>query len=644
MDRQIVYTGALPQSTDILNTNKMGQIGLGYAMRGILGVNTVVHNLACNPTQPASLQVGIGVGAIYTLDTLDAAAYSDLGLDQSQIIKQGILANPILLTITPPVTSGQSQVYLVEAILSDIDTGSSVLPYYNATNPTAPFSGPGNNGMSQYTTRSVQCTIALKAGAAAPTGSQVTPTPDAGYTGLYAITVVNGQTQITSVNIVLQPTAPFFPTLPAVPNDVQTSAWTYCVDGAGGAPVVNAMVATVYPPITSLVPGTAVLVRAGLGNTGVATLNLNGTGAQPIHRANGSNLSSGDYNAGEIIAVVWDGAAWQIINFFGFTATTTNNNTFTLTIPFAVDSGSVNAMIGLFSPALTSLPAGQFVEVQVGNTNTGDSTLVCNALAAKGIRQNGFVLQPRALVAGQIVAMVFDGTFFQIINARWPYVLFDTSSPPGTDLSMAIGDQVTITFTGALQIPLKIASVQGIYEITVALSASNVFDPSWFLFPNNVQLAASGDSFWNYVTGNAVNTQQPFVSSFTTPGAVTVGPGTIVFTDGNTGNGPSPGNTAGGFSCNPFLLNTADFRNVMGANATDFGPMIGKLTISTFTAHKAVFWAGGLPGGAFSAYSRWWDASTAWTSLGTFGVAFCSNIPPLQYGTISGALAIKRLA
>jgi hypothetical protein len=640
MDRQIVYTGAIPQTTDILNTNKMGQVGLGFALRGILGVNTVVHNLACIPTVPASLQVSVGSGAIYTLDTLDATAYSDLGLDQHQIIKQGILQDAVLLTITPPGSPGQSQVYLVQAILSDIDSGSSVLPYYNATNPSQPFSGPGNSGMSQYSTRTVACTIALKQGTAAATGSQVTPSPDAGYTGLYAVTVANGQTQLTTTNIVLLPTAPFFPTLPAVPNDVQTNTWIYCVDTG----TQNAMVGTVYPPITSLVPGTGVLIKAAFSNNAVATLNLNGTGAQAIHRATGANLSSGDYTAGELIALVWDGAAWQMLNFIGATSGGVVNNFNSINIPFAVDSGSINAMTGLFSPALTSLVAGQFIEIQCSNTNTGDSTITCNVLAAKGIRQNGNVLQPRALVAGQILAMIYDGTFFQIVNARWPYLAFDTASPPGTDISMAVGDQVNITFTNALSVPLKIASVPGVYQIDAVLTKCNCRDAEAWLMANNT-IYGSGQKFWGWsmnvvgdlamanMAGSTIAVNSPLVTGYTSD---LVGSGGVfwadLFYDQEDING--------------FLYST------MGAQAFNQGPMILTMKCSTFATAKMVHWGGGINGGPVVAFSRWYDTSTAWNSLGTFGIAegFIAEAGGGNLGTagsaisISGSLIVKRLA
>src|SRR6516165_1831648 len=202
-DRVMVYTGALPQTTDILTTSKFAQAAMAWGMQMVLGTNTYVDGLACLPTSPTpDLHVNVQVGSIYSQDPTDSTAYSDLGTDTNTIYKQGINNAIQTLAITPPSTSGYSQVYLVEAILQDIDTGAQVLSYYNASNPSAPFSGPANAGTSNFTVRQGICTIALKAGVAAPTGTQVTPSPDAGYVGLFAVTVANGKTQITSPNIV----------------------------------------------------------------------------------------------------------------------------------------------------------------------------------------------------------------------------------------------------------------------------------------------------------------------------------------------------------------------------------------------------------------------------------------------------------
>ena len=190
MDRVINYPGAIPLDTDLLQTNKNTMIALGYAMQAILGTGTYVDGLACTPTSPPSLGVSVGTGSIYSLAGIDATAYGTLAADTAdQILKQGIVIGSTPFTITPPSTSGQSVVYLVQAQFQEVDGGSVVLPYYNASNPAVAYSGPGGSGLAQNTNRQGKCILSLKVGTIAPTGSQVSPAPDAGYTGLWTITV-----------------------------------------------------------------------------------------------------------------------------------------------------------------------------------------------------------------------------------------------------------------------------------------------------------------------------------------------------------------------------------------------------------------------------------------------------------------------
>lgn len=209
VDRVLVYPQELPRSADFLTAEKNMLYGLGYLAQTAVGTNTCVTGLVGAQTTVASMQITIGQGAIYAVETVDATAYAGLGTDANTIVKQGLLKAAQTLTLTAPGTSGYSQVYLVEAAYQDVDGGSTVLPYYNASNPTAPYSGPANAGTSQYTIRQGVCTITLKAGTAAPTGSQTTPSTDAGYVPLYTITVANGQTQIFTANIITATSAPF---------------------------------------------------------------------------------------------------------------------------------------------------------------------------------------------------------------------------------------------------------------------------------------------------------------------------------------------------------------------------------------------------------------------------------------------------
>ena len=211
VDRVINYVGAVPLDVDLLNTNKNLMIGLGFALQAILGGSTVVDGLACTPTSPASQQVLVAQGSIYSTVNVDGTAFGSLGSDTShQILKQGLTAlGNTAFTCAAPSTSGQSINYLIQGEYQDIDGGSTVLPYYNASNPAVAFNGPANSGTSQNTVRQGKLVLNLKAGASATTGTQVTPTPDAGFTGLWVVSVANGITAITSGMITKYPGAPF---------------------------------------------------------------------------------------------------------------------------------------------------------------------------------------------------------------------------------------------------------------------------------------------------------------------------------------------------------------------------------------------------------------------------------------------------
>jgi hypothetical protein len=205
-----VWAGAIPLETDILWTNRYAMTALGLLIQDILGTTTLAAGLACTPG--TGLNVSIAPGRLYSLQNLDGTAYSSLPADTTnQIMKQGILLNAEVLAVAAPVTSGDSVDYLIEGAYTDTDEGDLILDYYNAANPTQPYTGPENTGEAQPTTRAGQITLVAKAGTAAATGSQTAPTPDSGYVGLWIVTVAYGATSIVSSNITPYAGAPIIP-------------------------------------------------------------------------------------------------------------------------------------------------------------------------------------------------------------------------------------------------------------------------------------------------------------------------------------------------------------------------------------------------------------------------------------------------
>jgi hypothetical protein len=193
MDRNLVYPGSIPLDTDLLSLNRNAMIGMGYLAQAVLGTSTVVDGLICSPTTPASLTVTVGPGSIIQLSVVDALAFGSLPADNTDpLVKMGINLSPTNFTLGAPSTSGQSINYLIEAAFQESDSNPIVLPYYNAANPTQPYSGPGNSGVPQNTLRAQRVQLQLRSGAPANTGSQLTPPVDNGWVGLYQITVGYG--------------------------------------------------------------------------------------------------------------------------------------------------------------------------------------------------------------------------------------------------------------------------------------------------------------------------------------------------------------------------------------------------------------------------------------------------------------------
>ncbi len=202
MDRNIVYPGSIPLDTDLLATNRNAMIALGALAQATLGTSAVVDGLAVGPTTPASLSVVCGSGSITQFTTVDQNAYGSLPADTAdRLMKMGVNLAANTIALAAPTTSGQAIAYLIEASFQEADTSPVVLPYYNAANPASPYLGPNNTGVAQSTQRIQRVQFQVKASPPATIGSQVTPSVDAGWSGLAVITVSYGQTQITATSI-----------------------------------------------------------------------------------------------------------------------------------------------------------------------------------------------------------------------------------------------------------------------------------------------------------------------------------------------------------------------------------------------------------------------------------------------------------
>jgi hypothetical protein len=309
MDRPIVYAGAIPQDTDLLNTNKDAMIGLGMFAQAILGTTTVYDGLICAPTAPATMTVNVGPGSIYSQQNIDGSAYGSLAPDTTdQIVKQGIVFGETNFSCPAPATSGFSVAYLIEASYQDQDGGSTVLPYYNASNPAVAYNGPNNSGTSQNTVRKGVCVLTLKAGTAAATGTQITPATDVGAVSVAVITVANGQSTITSGSIFQFTGSLITPKLTGILAALQSGAAIYAADSSGAA---NTITISLSPAVSALAAGQRINVKVANTNTGATVINTNGLGNVAAITQDGNPLPPGAVKANGVYTFIYDGASWQ---------------------------------------------------------------------------------------------------------------------------------------------------------------------------------------------------------------------------------------------------------------------------------------------------------------------------------------------
>lgn len=180
-------------------------------------------------------------------------------------------------------------------------------------------------------------------------------------------------------------------------------------DGAGTA---NALTATVSPPITTLVKGTTLLIKASQTNTGAATINPNAIGVTTITRADGSALGPGDIETGEIAILIFDGTNFQLASSM-FLANDL--------VHYGPDtSGVANTVtVPVLDPPLLSLKAGISIKVKIANSNTGSVTLNAGGLGAHPVKgPTGSSLVGGEFAVGAMATFDFDGNQFYLQTAQ----------------------------------------------------------------------------------------------------------------------------------------------------------------------------------------------------------------------------------
>lgn len=296
-------------------------VGIAALSQATLGSGPSILGLAVTPG--SGLTVSVGAGQIYQTTSLQAmsqggGAAGGLPADTAhQIVKQGISLDPQMLSgFAAPATTGQSINYLVEAQYQDSDFGVVDLPFYNAANPTVQWTGPGNSGTASSSVRKGIVALQVKAGSAATTGSQTTPSTDSGWCAVAVVTVAHGQTTIITGNITAPPAAQQPPllltNLAELPSQIQAQTFTFFPDLGS----VNAYSIVPVPLPSALTAGMTFTWSALNQNGGASTFTVattSGAVTAPLTHMDFTPLNSFDITIGMMVTSTYDGTEWQMV-------------------------------------------------------------------------------------------------------------------------------------------------------------------------------------------------------------------------------------------------------------------------------------------------------------------------------------------
>lgn len=231
MDRLIQYPAQIPLVEDMLNAQRNAMVGIGHLAGATFGANTVAAaGFSCAPGE--GLALTLAPGALLAPGVVDASAYGTLAAVSSALVRQFISRDPVTLAVPAAGVT-----YIVSASPQTVDTDDTVLPFYNAADPSVTYAGEGNSGLAAPTVRRDE--VALSIGASVPDGAYP----------LWQIVVPAGATAIAAEMISVASGAPFYPSLAAVAPRIVAPFNAQLAVAMGGYPL-NAVVADPEAPGT----------------------------------------------------------------------------------------------------------------------------------------------------------------------------------------------------------------------------------------------------------------------------------------------------------------------------------------------------------------------------------------------------------
>jgi hypothetical protein len=358
------------------------------------------------------------------------------------------------------------------------------------------------------------------------------------------------------------------------PNDLIQHLWTAGQAGAmqqqSTAPssliyygtdtsvVVNAIVATVTPTVSSLNTGAIFEITTAHANTSTTvSFSPNGLGPNLVYRADGTGLVPGDIQAAPFKALIsWDATTSKFLLLNPALWDSLANSVYTGT-----DSGSSgnSYVVASPTPPVVSLIVGSIVEFKAANASAGgaspgSTTLVVGSVSSKSFyRADGSPIRQNDIIPGEMVTAVYDGTGFQLSG------VVSASTPPSLQTAQLVHGTYSITIPA------------GIYKIYVkGVAGGGGGGPGGGPFSD---FSGGGGGSGGYFEGTI----------YTTPGT------TISYTVGQGGAGSGTNGTAAG---------TGGTTSILGMSAVGGGG--GQLTFGSglTTASGGVY--GTATGGAIN--------------------------------------------
>jgi hypothetical protein len=177
------------------------------------------------------------------------------------------------------------------------------------------------------------------------------------------------------------------------------------------AVAVNAYSCALNPAPAAYVAGMRLYLEPAGGNTGAATLNVNGLGAVPVRRADGvTALAGNELLAGRLTPVWFDGTVFRLVE----------TQLPMRTSEYCDASATTNAYSCTLDPVPAAYVTGMRVFLKAGATNTGAATLNVNGLGAVAVRRADGVseLPGWELEAGRLYPLWYDGAVFRQVETQ----------------------------------------------------------------------------------------------------------------------------------------------------------------------------------------------------------------------------------